>query len=109
MNKVSSYFIELNQTLAKVLNKESTLLSIFDAFKTKEFNLIEKYDYLETERKLEEFKGVLDKITSIIYSPHIKVSESEIILRSELSGHLSRESFFDTTKDINYGKRRITS
>ena len=44
MNKVSSYFIELNQTLAKVLNKESTLLSIFDAFKTKEFNLIEKYD-----------------------------------------------------------------
>lgn len=106
MNKVSSYFIELNQTLAKVLNKESTLLSIFDAFKTKEFNLIEKYDYLETERKLEEFKGVLDKITSIIYSPHIKVSESEIILRSELSGHLSRESFFDTTKDTKLWKKK---
>ena len=69
MNKVSSYFVELNQTLAKVLNKESTLLSIFDAFKTKEFNLIEKYDYLETEHKLEEFKGVLDKVISIDQSP----------------------------------------
>ena len=106
MPKLRSYFIDLNQKIANVLSKESTLLSLFDALNNNELSLTENFDFSETEKRLEEFKTVLDKITSIIYSPHINVSNNDIIIRSELSGNLSRDSFFDTTKDTKLWKRK---
>lgn len=62
------------------------------------------YDFEEIESKLIEYKNVLDKITSIIYKPHIKVSTNPIILRSETAPSLTPSSFLDTVKDTKLWK-----
>lgn len=65
-----------------------------------------KYDFGEMEDKVEEYRNLLDKITSIIFSPHIKVSTNPVILRSEQSGRLSQESFRETVKDLKLWRRK---
>ena len=53
-----------------------------------------------------KLKEVLDKITSIVFRPHIKSSTEEIIQRSELSSSLSVQSFNDTIKDTKLWKNK---
>lgn len=55
---------------------------------------------------LKELKVLLDKILSIFYRPHIKVESKEVILRSELSGKLSHDSFSLTMKDSRLWKEK---
>lgn len=65
-----------------------------------------KYEYDEEKRKLLSFKEVTDRILSILHNPHIKVETSEIVLRSELSGKLSFDSFQNTLRDPKLWKRK---
>ena len=65
-----------------------------------------KYEYDEEKRKLSSYKEVTDRILSIFHNPHIKVKTNEIILRSELSGKLSYESFENTLRDPKLWKRK---
>ena len=81
-----------NDNLKGFLNEISSLNMSFD------------YDFDEVLKQLKEYKNVLDKITSIIYKPHIKVSTNPIILRSETAPSLSPNSFKETVKDSKLWK-----
>lgn len=65
-----------------------------------------KYEYDEEKRKLLSYKEVSDRILSILHDPHIQVETNEIILRSELSGKLSYDSFENTLRDPKLWKRK---
>ena len=106
MNKIANYFTKFDQQVRRTIHKDSSFGSLYNALKLNKIKLSEKYDFDEVKTKLEEFGRVLDKVISIIYSPHIEVSTSDIVLRSELSGNLSRDSFFDTTRDTKLWKRK---
>ena len=70
------------------------------------FSFHEDYSYDDALAKLEEMKLVLDKVLSILYNPHILVKTNEIILRSELSGKLSQQSFEETMRDPQLWKEK---
>lgn len=106
MNKIANYFTKFDQQVKRTIRRDSTFGSLYNALKTNKIKLTEKYDYSEIKNKLDEFSRVLDKVISIIYRPHIEVSTSDIVLRSELAGNLSRDSFFDTTRDTKLWKRK---
>lgn len=58
-----------------------------------------EFDCDEQLAHAEEIRVATDKIMSIIRKPHIKVDTSEIVIRSELSGKLSHDSFAETLRD----------
>lgn len=70
------------------------------------FRYYEPYRFEEERRRLEEMKAVSDKILSILYRPAFHAETNEIILRSELSGKLSHDSFSDTMRDSRLWKEK---
>lgn len=72
----------------------------------KGLSFIDEYPYEQVMGELRAIKGVLDKILSICYRPHIEVSVSEVIKRSELSGKLSAESTEQTLRDPKLWKEK---
>ena len=106
MNKITTYFVNFTAKLNRIVSKNNSFGDVYKALKNNRIKFNDKYDFEETKKKLEEFNKVLDKVISIIYAPHIEVSTSEIVLRSEQAGRLSRESFFDTTRDTKLWKRK---
>ena len=106
MNRVTSYFVKFNAKLNRIVSKNNSFGDVYNALKTNKIKFNDKYDFEETKNKLEEFSKVLDKIISIIYAPHIEVSTSDIVVRSEQAGRLTRDSFFDTTRDTKLWKRK---
>lgn len=54
----------------------------------------------------EEIRLATEKIMAIIAHPHIKVVTEEIIIRSELSGALSHDSFSETMRDPKLWKNK---
>lgn len=66
----------------------------------------EPYHFDEEKSKLDDLKKVSDKILSILYHPAFHAETSEVILRSELSGKLSHESFSDTMQDPKFWKEK---
>ena len=106
MNRVTSYFVKFNAKLNRIVSKNNFFGDVYNALKTNKIKFNDKYDFEETKNKLEEFSKVLDKIISIIYAPHIEVSTSDIVVRSEQAGRLTRDSFFDTTRDTKLWKRK---
>lgn len=106
MNKIANYYIKFNEKIEKTISKTHSFSSLYNALKMKRINFYERYNFDEIESRLIEFKKVLDKITSIVYSPHIEVTKEEAILRSEVSGNLSRDAFFDTTRDTKLWKQK---
>ena len=106
MNKITTYFVNFTAKLNRIVSKNNSFGDVYKALKNNRIKFNDKYDFEETKKKLEEFNKVLDKVISIIYAPHIEVSTSEIVIRSEQAGRLSRESFFDTTRDTKLWKRK---
>lgn len=100
------YLTTLNHKLSASIKKDNSFSSFNNVFKKQGFKLSSHYTYEDTYRHVKELKEVLDKITSIVFRPHIKSSTEEIILRSELSSSLSTQSFNDTIKDTKLWKNK---
>lgn len=98
------YLAEVNKKLMTLVKRNASFASLYDALLNDKINLYKRFDYEESYNRGLKIKEVLDKITSIVYRPHIKQESREIILRSELSNSLSTESFLKTMQDIKYWK-----
>lgn len=107
MNKITTYFVNFTAKLNRIVSKNNSFGDVYKALKNNRIKFNHKYDFEETKKKLEEFNKVLDKVISIIYAPHIEVSTSEIVIRSEQAGRLSRESFLIPLEIQSYGKEKI--
>lgn len=100
------YLIDINTKLNKAILRSSSFNVLFSSLNKDKFKLVAPFKYDESFKRAKELKEVLNKITSIIFKPHIKVDTSEIIIRSELSGPLSNESFKETMYDSRLWKSK---
>jgi hypothetical protein len=64
------------------------------------------YDYEKTLKKAATLKGVLDKISFIIYKPKLKTVNAETISRSEVGGRLLPASFQKTMRDAALWRKK---
>ncbi len=101
METNKDFLLEFTNNLKKIGNNPAGFYVALDSFK-----YTRPYDFDEEKRKFEELKMVTDKIVSIVYNPAFHTEKSEIILRSELSGKLSHESFSDTMRDPSLWKEK---
>ena len=100
------YLLNFNNKLLKIIEKDSSFNNLYNLLLNDKIKLSSKYNYDEILMELNQIKDLLNKITSIIYKPHIKSVTSEIIIRSEVSNNLSTESFIKTTKDPKLWKNK---
>ena len=77
-----------------------------DEFKEASFSFNADYNSDEQLAHLEEIRLASEKVMAILAKPHIKVSTEEVIIRSELSGALSHDSFSLTLKDPKLWKTK---
>ena len=66
----------------------------------------EDFPFEEAKAELSEIAGVLSRILTIVRRPRIVATREEVILRSELSGKLSHESFAETMRDPKRWKEK---
>ncbi|MGN1261726.1 MAG: hypothetical protein ACI4UT_01490 [Candidatus Enteromonas sp.] len=66
----------------------------------------EDFPFEEAKNELAEAANVLSRILGIIRRPRIVATKEEVVLRSELSGKLSHESFEETMRDPKLWKEK---
>lgn len=96
----------LTNYLSRTVTSSSTFGSLNKKFKDDKVSFTTVFDYDEAFNKGKEIKDILNKITSIIYKPHIKTTVNEIIKRSELAAQVSNEAFNETLKDSKLWKNK---
>ncbi|MCI7268374.1 MAG: hypothetical protein MR501_04375, partial [Mollicutes bacterium] len=106
MEKKKEYLIELTNKINRTIKHSSSFTYVYETLSLDKFKLNVKYNYDETIKRCVELKNVLNKITSIVFKPHIKASTNEVILRSEFASSLSNQSFNDTLKDSKLWKNK---
>ena len=100
------FLLSLNENLAKDLKKEKAFSSFYADLAKEKYKLNDTVDLSKILKIVEEYRDVLNKITSIVFKPQILAVHNEIILRSEQSGALNQESFNKTLKDPQLWKRK---
>ena len=101
-------------------NRLKTIVNIINEYQIKSENIssfynsinkikVESLQELFTEKNNEffdEVSFVLDAITSIIAKPHISNKTEDIILRSDVAGHISNEAFQMSYKEPSLWKEK---
>ena len=106
MAKKEDSLLSINTKLFKAINRSSSFSTLYNSLYKDRYKLVFNFEYEEVTLRVKELKSVINKITSIIFKPHIKVTTNEIITRSELSGPLSNESFYETMRDSRLWKNK---
>lgn len=105
--KVRDEFLhKYSNKLLSLLRKDNSFTNFCDVFNKNKLKTYAHYNYEDTYHHVKELKEVLDKITTIVFKPHIKSDNEEIILRSELSTSLSSQSFSDTLRDTKLWRNK---
>ena len=101
-----NYLIEYTNALTRLLSKDDTFIKLNESLIKNNISGYTEYHFEEVYSYAKELKAVLDKITSIVYKPHIKATVEEVVIRSELSHNLSNDSFKETMKDIKLWRNK---
>lgn len=95
-----------NKKVQTLVKKNTSFLFFLSNLKKSNIDFVTKFDFEATLKRAEELNEVLNIISSIVSKPHFITTTSEIVLRSELSSRLSRESFNETIKDTKLWKHK---
>lgn len=104
MREIETFLKEFNNKIIRIINSNNSFTSLYSYFELDKIKFNKTFDYEDCLSRLLIIKDLINKISSIIYKPHIKVDTSEIILRSELANNISNDSFLKTTKDSKLWK-----
>ena len=77
-------------------NKEPNIF--FNNLDSLEFNSLQSVSFVQDNAFFDEISFILNVIASIISHPHLSNKGEDVIIRSELAGHISTESFQRTFK-----------
>lgn len=100
----NDFLLTYSKKLVSINKRDDSFFALYNALKDNKIKTSTVFNYEETYRYAKTLKDVLDKITTIVFKPHIKASTEEVILRSELASHISNQSFSDTIKDSKLWK-----
>lgn len=107
MGKIrGEYLIELTKKVIRYNRKSEPFSVLYSRIMENKLKLTKSYDFIETLEREKKLKEAVDKIISIINKPQIKSVTNEVILRSELAGAISTESFIKTTRNPQLWKRK---
>ena len=104
--KREEFLIELSKKVLRYNKSSEPFKVLYDRLIDNKIKLKKSYDYVESLARLKELKVVTDKIISIIFKPQIKSVTNEVILRSELAGAISTESFIKTMREVKLWKNK---
>jgi len=76
------------------------------AVSAKKISLTYPLDLKKTEEDLKGLASLLDKLSSIVYRPHLSVKNEDVILRSEQAGSLGEDSIRLTINDSALWKKK---
>lgn len=99
----------LNKTILQLNNYKENYSKINDFYQNLDnLNLesLQNFSFQKDNEFFDEVSLILSVISSIIAHPHISNKGEDIILRAELAGHLSNESFQKVLKEANLWKEK---
>lgn len=99
----------LNNTILQLNNYKKSSLNIFDFYQNIDslnIESLQNFSFQKDNEFFDEVSLILSVISSIIAHPHISNKGEDIILRAELAGHLSNESFQKVLKEANLWKEK---
>lgn len=99
----------LNQTISQLNNYKEKFHKINEFYHNlNDLNLdsLQNFSFQKDNEFFDEVSLILSVIASIIAHPHISNRGEDIILRAELAGHLSNESFQKVLKEANLWKEK---
>ena len=79
MAKKEDSLLSINTKLFKAINRSSSFSTLYNSLYKEKYKLVFNFEYEEVTLRVKELKSVINKITSIIFKPHIKVTTNEII------------------------------
>ena len=100
----NDFLLAYSKKIASIINRDDSFFALYNAFKENKFKTWTIFNYEDTYKYAKTLKEVLDKITSIVFKPHIKATTQEVVLRSELANQISNQSFSETMKDSKLWK-----
>lgn len=85
-------------------NREPSVF--FNNLDSLEFNSLQSVSFVQDDAFFDEISFILNVIASIISHPHLSNKGEDVIIRSELAGHISVESFQRTFKEPSFWKEK---
>ena len=95
-----------NDQLIDIMQKDACFLHVFEQIEKGALPLTIEINYNEKLLYIRELKKVIDKITNIVYKPHIVSVEEDIVTRSETAPKVTREGFYETMRDSRLWKQK---
>ena len=101
-----NFLEKFNDNLVAHLLNDNCFLNLYPLIKKGQFPLSVTINYDEKLAYIRELKKVVDKITTIVFKPHIISIEEDIITRSEIAPKVTREGFAETMRDSRLWKNK---
>ena len=95
-----------NDQLIDIMQQDACFLTIYNSINSGALPLSIEINYDEKLQYIRELKKVVDKITNIVYKPHIISVEEDIVTRSEIAPKVTREGFHATMRDSRLWKQK---
>lgn len=95
-----------NDELIDIIQNDGSFLNVHKAITSGALPLTIEINYNEKLQYIRELKKVIDKITNIVYKPHIVSVEEDIVTRSEIAPKVTREGFYETMRDSRLWKQK---
>jgi len=106
MRHKQDYLVKLNSKIKKVIAKDDSFSATYNLLLKGKIKLSESINEDSLREEINKIKDLINVVISIIYKPLINNEFKESILRSEVSGPLSSNSFIETTKDSKLWKQK---
>ena len=87
-------------------NEHLDMNSYYDNITQLNIDSLQNFSFQKDNEFFDEVSFVLSVIYSIVTKPHINTKREEIIIRSELAGHIDNESFQQVFKDSQLWKEK---
>lgn len=88
------------------LDKSKTIISFYNNIHKIKIDSIQELSYEKNKQFFDDISFVLDAIIAIIAKPHIANKTEDIVMRSDIAGHISNEAFQMTFKEPSLWKEK---
>lgn len=106
MKKTISFLERYTKQVNSSIKSNRDFKDLYYALQNNKIKSHIRFNYEEAYKEALEYKKLLDRIISIVFKPHIKVTTEDVIIRSELSNSLSPNSLKDTIRDTRLWKNK---
>lgn len=101
-NLLKNSILQLN----KYVEKHQNMKNIYENISSLKMDSLQSFSIQKDNEFFDEVSFILSVINSIIARPHISTKQEEVILRSDLAGHIPSDAFLKTVRDHSLWKEK---